>query len=115
MTEDRASERKAIMLLDNYLSEIDEFPKESGIDKENLVKMYVESRDIVRQNSDDLKLSRAADSLWGTCIRIVRCSGVIGEQAKELLISGKAYSAEARNLYEHALKLYAEFYALQKR
>jgi hypothetical protein len=112
MTED--SEVKAITLLDNYLSKIDEFPKESGVDKEKLVNMYMESRDVVRQNLDDFKLSRVAESLLGTCIRVVRCSGVISEQAKELLINSKTYSPDAKSLYEHALKLYSELLALQK-
>jgi hypothetical protein len=114
MSEDRDSEVKAIELLDSRLSGDCEFPAESGIDKEKLISMYFESRDTVRQNLDDLKLSRAAESLWATCIRVVRCSGVLGEQAKDLLINTKMYSPEAKSLYEHALKLHAEFRTLQK-
>jgi hypothetical protein len=114
MTEDRDNEIAAIKLLDSYLREIGEFPKESGINKDKLAAMYMESRDIVRQNSDDLNLFRTAESLWSTCIRVVRCSGIIGAQGQELLINGKTYSPEAKNLYEHALALYAEFKLLKK-
>lgn len=90
-----------------------EFPKESGISKDKLAAMYIESRNIVRQNSNDLNLSRTAESLWGTCIRVVKCSGIIGEQGKELFINGKTYLPEAKSLYEHALALYAEFKLLK--
>jgi hypothetical protein len=114
MNEDRDSELKAIKLLDNRLSGAGEFPEKSGIEKEKLISMYFESRDTVRQNSDDFKLSRAAVSLLATCIRVVRCSGVIGEQEKELLINSKTYSPETKSLYDHALRLHSEFRALQK-
>lgn len=114
MSEDRDSEVNAIELLDSRLSGDFKFPEESGIDKEKLISMYFESRDIVRQNSDDSELSRTAESLWATCIRVVRCSGVVGGQARELLINSKTYSPEAKSLYEHALKLHSEFCALQK-
>jgi len=114
MSEDRDSDAKAIELLDSHLSGDFEFPEESGIDKERLISMYFESRDIVRQNSDDLGLSRAAESLWATCIRVVRCSGIVGGQAGELLINRKIYSPEAKSLYEHALKIHSEFCALPK-
>jgi hypothetical protein len=85
MTEDRGSEIKAITLLDNYLYEIDDFEEESGIDKKKLANMYMESRNIVRQNLDDFELSRAADLLWLICIRVVWCFGVIGRYTKNYL------------------------------
>ena len=114
MNEDRNSEIKAIFLLENSLSGIGEFPENSGIDKGKLVAMYMESRDIVRQNLDDLKLFRVSNSLCRTCVRVVRCSGVIGEQSRKLFIGGETYSPEARRLYEQALKLYSEFQVLKE-
>jgi hypothetical protein len=71
--------------LDNYLYEIDDFEEESGIDKKKLANMYMESRNIVRQNLDDFELSRAADLLWRICIRVVWCFGVIGRYTKNYL------------------------------
>jgi hypothetical protein len=71
--------------LDNYLYEIDDFEEESGIDKKKLANMYMESRNIVRQNLDDFELSRAADLLWLICIRVVWCFGVIGRYTKNYL------------------------------
>lgn len=41
MSEDRDYQIKAIRLLDNYLSDIETFPDESGIDKQMLIEMYI--------------------------------------------------------------------------
>lgn len=106
MSVDRECQIKAIELLDSSLSGIEAFPEESGINKNDLVQMYMDSRQIVRMNIENLELNRTAESVWATCIRVVRCSGVIGEEAKELIINQKSNYPEAKKLYEHAKALY---------
>ncbi|MFI8620986.1 hypothetical protein ACIGBN_08510 [Marinomonas sp. NPDC078689] len=113
MLEDNDYEIEAIKLLDRHLAGV-MFPEKSGIEKDKLVQMYLESRDIYNQNLEDIKLSRCAESLWSTCIRVVRCSGIVGEDATKLLINKEMYSPDSKSLYEHSLKLYNEFTELQQ-
>jgi hypothetical protein len=108
MTEDNKIKFKAIDLLDNFLSETKEFSKDSGIEKKQLINMYIESRDLLRQNLHNSSLNKLAQSLFATCIRIVSFYEIIGEQSKDLLIDTNIYSLEAKELYQHALKLYSE-------
>ncbi|MDC5754727.1 hypothetical protein OPW41_13160 [Vibrio europaeus] len=112
MLKDNDYEIEAIKLLDRHLVGVT-FPVSSNIQKDQLVQMYLESRDIYRLNVENFRLFRCAESLWSTCIRVVRCSGTVGEEAKVLLINGKQYSPEAESLYEHSLNLYKEFLELQ--
>jgi len=51
--------------------------------------MYIESRNIYRLNLEDFTLSRCAESWWSTCIKVVKCSGIAGEEATKLLISNE--------------------------
>ena len=113
MSEDRDYQIKAIQLLDDSLSDIDAFPDESGIDKQKLIEMYIDSRNIVRLNVENLELNRAAESVWSTCIRVVRCTGIIGADAKILIIKQKANHPEAKNLYDHAIVLYKKMKKLE--
>lgn len=113
MNKDREYQIKAIELLDNHLSEIASFPKELGIDKNKLIQMYMDSRDIVRLNHENFELNRTAESLFSTCIRVVRCSGLIGEEAKILLINQKTNFPEAINLYEHSVSLHTKMKELE--
>lgn len=118
MNKDREHEIKAIELLDNCLFSIKSFPEESGIDKEELLDMYMNSRNIIKRNVDNFELNRAAESVCSTCIRVVRCSGIVGEEAKTLLINPinpKKQSPEVGMLYKHAIRLYEEMKKLDEK
>ena len=106
MSEDRDYQNKAMQLLDNYLSDVEAFPDESGIDKKILIEMYINSRNTHRYEVENIELNRAAESVWSTCIRAVRCSGVINSEAKILIVNQKVNYPEAKNLYDHAIDLY---------
>jgi hypothetical protein len=108
MNKDREHQIKAIELLDNHLSGVSSFPEETEIDVNNLIKMYMEARELVRLNVENLELNRAAESVWSTCIRVVRLSGLVGEDAKTLIINQKTNYPEAKSLYKHALGLYGK-------
>ncbi len=113
MNNDQEYEKKAIELLDGYLSGVVSFPKELEIDKNKLVEMYMDSRDIVRLNHESFELSRTAESVWSTCIRVVRCSGLVGEEGKTLFINQKENTPEAISLYKHAVLLHATMKELE--
>jgi len=113
MSEDRDYQIKAIQLLDNYLSDVEAFPDESGIDKQMLIEMYMDSRNIYRHEVENIELNRAAESVWSTCIRAVRCSGIINAEAKALIINQKVNYPEAKNLYDHAIALYKKMKELE--
>lgn len=113
MNKDREYETKAIELLDGYLAGVASFPPEAEIDKDKLLEMYMDSRNIVRLNHENIELSRAADSVWSTCIRVVRCLGLVGEEGKALSINQKEYFPEAINLYKHAVLLHVKMKELE--
>ncbi|MAQ98948.1 MAG: hypothetical protein CMI00_00230 [Oceanospirillaceae bacterium] len=113
MNKDREYETKAIELLDGYLSGVTSFPPEVEIDKEKLLEMYMDSRSIVRLNHENLELSRAAESVWSTCIRVVRCLGLVGEEGKTLSINQKEYFPEAISLYKNAVSLHVTMKELE--
>ncbi|CZF80993.1 hypothetical protein GMA8713_01671 [Grimontia marina] len=106
MFSDREHEIRAIEFLDSGMSGIDAFPESTGINKADLLQMYMDARNIVRMNVEDLSLRRAAESVCSTCIGVVRCSGVLGEESKKLVINQKTYEPEAFQQYEHAIDLY---------
>ena len=113
MNKDQEYEKKAIELLDDYLSGVSSFPKDLEIDKSKLIQMYMDSRNIVRLNHENFELNRAAESVWSTCIRVVRCSGLVGEEGKTLIINQKPNSPEATSLYKHAVSLHATMKELE--
>lgn len=115
MNKDREYEIQAIELLDDYLTSIESFPEQSGINKQKLLDMYINSRTIVRLNVDNFELHRASESVYSTCIRVVRCSGIIGEEAKTLLIDQKKYYPEVSMLYIHVTSLYKEMKRLEEK
>ena len=78
----------------------------SVIDKDLLLKMFRDSKYILQSNPDDPMLQSHADTVFETCVSLVRCICINDKDASTILISGKEYKLYAKMQWENVLRNY---------
>ncbi|WP_180136661.1 hypothetical protein [Desulfoluna butyratoxydans] len=105
---DEAFEDEAIHALEKSLLGC-KFSCETDFAKEELTKLYFESRDLIRSNPDNERLFSVAEAIFITCIRITRCICLESELANETIINGNEYTLDAESLIDNVRSNYKHF------
>lgn len=98
---DQKYQYRAIEALDRSLSdfECNQTLMPSDCSKNEIVDIYFKSRNIVQSNPDNEFLATVANSVFYTCIRLVRCLFLSDSDAKETIINGNTVILNAQSLY----------------
>ena len=110
--EDRKLKAQAIELLNSGLSEHEPVKDSYDIDFDLLLSMYGQSKSILQNNADEKALFNTAQSLFETCIRIIRCTHLGNNEA---IIKGKVTPLNPEILFKLAQVLFAQVQELTDR
>ena len=80
-----------------------------NFDKDKILSAYFESRDVIRSNPEDIKLTNLAEAVFYTSIRLTRCLFLKDENAKNTIINGKETVLNAKSLYDNLVRNYTDF------
>jgi len=112
--QDRKYEIQAIEKLDNYLIDCEWTEREKYISKEDLLTIYSRSKSIIQQNHENTMLQQVADSVFETCVRLVRCIVLEEPKAMEIIIKGKVQYIEGLSQTDNLKRNYIHMQQLEK-
>ena len=93
---DRKYNDEAISALENYLIgyETSKDIENLGLTTREIIDIYMSSRNVLRENPESNQLRLIANTVFWTCIRVVRCLFLQNSDACKTIIEGHTYSLD---------------------